>query len=203
MITSLVLLTLHLLPTLLPASEESGTANYVNTTMTCNPSSTTETQNQHPTRPHCSVTLPWGPQWMEMQDVAGGTHLMNPVVDLWQNWTLQTTSGNTNSLPPCSLVGYTQTHTLPPVIPSWYIPSFLQVREWVNLRCLPGQETLRIQRGHSDHLFRITSGLNAREAGLLMCSHYSLWWCITCSFVVQVLYRTSYFGSHYILLLIP
>ena len=197
MITSLVLLTLCLPPTLLPASEESATANYVNTTMVSNPSSTMETQNRHPARTHCSITLPWGPQWMEMQDEAGGTHLMNPKD---QNWTPQATSRNTNSLPPCSLVGYTQTHTLPPVIPSWYIPSFLQVREWVNLRCLPGQETLRIQRGHSDRLFKNT--LNTREAGLLMCSHYSLW-CITCSFVVQILYITSYFGSHYMFVVDP
>ena len=126
MITSLVLLTLRLPPTLLPASEESGTANYVNTTMTCNPSSTMETRSQHPTRPHYSVTLPWGPQWMGMQDAAGGTHLMNPV-DLWQNWTPPTTSSNTNSLPPCSLVGYTQTHntySLPPVIPFLIYTSF-------------------------------------------------------------------------------
>ena len=177
MITSLVLLTLRLPPTLLPASEESGTANYVNTTMTCNPSSTMETQSQHPTRPHYSVTLPWGPQWMGMQDAAGGTHLMNPV-DLWQNWTPPTTSSNTNSLPPCSLVGYTQTPTHTPYhlsSPSWYIPPFLQVREWVNLTCLPGQETLRIQRGHSDRLFKNTSGLNTREARPPRCSHNSLW----------------------------
>ena len=43
------------------------------------------------------------------------------------------------------------------------------------MRCLLGQETLRIQRGHSDHLFRNTSGLNLREiGGPPTCSHYSL-----------------------------
>lgn len=77
-ITSLELLTLCLPLTLLPASRGSATPNYVNTTMTSNPSSTTETQSQRPTRPQCSAVLPCWQQWMGMQDEAEDIHLMSP-----------------------------------------------------------------------------------------------------------------------------